>query len=899
MPALTPAPLRMGLKHLDLHSFLRLPPIFAPDSFVALIHATSRPIQLSAVRERTDGISIRSLGNEDCQNQFPSSPLHAKAFCRDRSRRRASGAAPNVQYIYRKWRRRRADYVDLETAIVKAPANSTLLVYPGTYTAHPSDIDATASVFWINKPLTLLSVGGPTVTTLAVPMGQYQNVLISSSNVRVEGFTLKNGQFCADAQDFLNNTTLTNIVLKNLNIIPDAVTGDGHGILYEQTCNSVIDNCTVGMSYANGIFLDHQSNNDIVMNSTVNGTMTQHGIAIKNSNNDQLLNNTVTASHFDGIILVTGSNNRIIGNNISGHTVDGITVTEMSDFNYVAQNTIVSNGLASGRTAGTGIWLNNESDGNTVYANTMSGSPENGIAVFVSSNNLISGNEIFGNHEGGIFVWDAQGDSRFVGHAPTNTIIVNNYIHDNTFNAAVNLRGAIQTDVEHNYISGAFTGVYGSSTDGGLIVQRAVHTQFIGNTMVNLQIGEYIYPTGVDVQIFRNREINVGNNYAFRGAVGVHFDAGVNVGGNFWSGQKGKVKKGYLPAYTKFIYDARGRLGGGFKDAFPFADETLGAAYSVTVTNPAAGSSIASGSKQVIQWTSTASVLVDIYYSSSETGDVLIAANRPDIGVYPWTVPSLVAGSDYVIKVIPKNSAGVVKGAAGVSGTFSAEGSGNLNLLSPARDAVAAPGGTLRVAWEAAVIGTPVDVDIQTDGGAWTPLASAVTDSFVNVTLPNVTTTQARFRIRDHVTGAASTQEGFFRIGNVAAVTTPAASMLIGANQPLAWISPANTTTVDIDYWTGKQWRSIASRMPDVGHFLWFVPETATSAATIRVTFHDATDAQIGTATSSAFTIKYPLAHAKAVHSVGSAPLAAPLAMGTPLVRPTIPRNFLRTGLWN
>jgi parallel beta-helix repeat protein len=759
-----------------------------------------------------------------------------------------------------------ANYTDLETAIVSVAAGSTLLVSPGTYTAHGTSIDPSQSIFWINKALTIQSVSGG--VTLVSPAGQPENLLISSSNVRVQGVSLQGGSFCVDVQDFLTNTTLSNVVLKNLTLAPDAdgtSGGNGHGILLDKVTNSIVDGCTVGLSYANGIFIDDSSSYDIVENCTVNGTVTQHAIAVKNSTFNQVLNNTVTASSSDGIILLNASNNRVTGNNISGHKVDGICLTNTSDFNYVALNTIVSNGWVAGRTDGTGIWMNDESDGNTIFANTTSGSPECGIDVFVSSNNLIDGNNVFGNYEGGIFIFDCVGYPLSTGNIPANTTIINNDIHGNATNSGVILRGAVNSDVERNYISGSYSGTYGSSTDGGISAERTTNAKIIGNTLQNLQTGFYIFNTSTGVSVYHNRIINAGENYALTGA-GASFDDSVTIGGNYWSSQAAAGNPSTTTPYTNFVYDVRGDRGGGFIDNYPFQTETLGLPYAITVTSPAAGTSVAPSSTRAIQWTSSGSVLVNIYYTSSGTGDVLIAGNQPDTGVYSWKVPSLPAASDYSIKIVPENSAGQVQGSAFNSGTFSSAGTNNLVLLSPGADMTAAPGASMRVAWQLQTSGTGVDVQIQTNGGSWSTLASNVTDDWADVTLPNTMTSSARIRILNHVSGVGDTQDGLFRIGTTAAINS-VTNLQIGTNQTISWISPAGSDTVDVQYWNGVSWLSIATELPDIGHLSWFVPEMFTNGAQVRIQYQNSADSQITTSSSNTFNINYTLATGTEVQS--------------------------------
>jgi hypothetical protein len=250
--------------------------------------------------------------------------------------------------------------------------------------------------------------------------------------------------------------------------------------------------------------------------------------------------------------------------------------------------------------------------------------------------------------------------------------------------------------------------------------------------------------------------------------------------------------------------------------------------------------------------------MVDLYYSSSETGDVPIALGIPDSGVYLWTVPSLAAASDYVIKIVQKNSAGQVEGSPAVSGTFSSSGTDNLILLNPSRDETVAPGANVRVAWQTVTAGTPVDVQLQVSGGSWTTLASSITEDWADVTLPNTTANQARIRIINHSTGLGDTQDGFFRIGSAAAMTS-LGNLQIGTDQTLNWISPAGSDTVTVQYWNSAGWLPVATQMPDSGHMTWFVPEMFTNGAVVQISFYNASGTQIGTATSNSFNIDYTL----------------------------------------
>jgi parallel beta-helix repeat protein len=527
-------------------------------------------------------------------------------------------------------------------------------------------------------------------------------------------------------------------------------------------------------------------------------------------------------------------------------------LTQGSDFNYVALNSVASSGYADGRTVGAGIWLNNESDGNTVNANAVSGDAECGIDVFVSSNNIISSNDVWDNYEGGIFIFDGTDYPAAVGNIPTNTLITNNFIHANKTNGGVTLAGAINTTIENNFISGAYTGVVGSSSEVGLQSQRTTNTQFINNSVVSVSAGVYIYSTTTGLSLYRNRFINEGTNYCFTGATAA-FDDSVTIGGNYWGDHP------TTSPYTRFIFGSTSTLGGGNVDNYPFATEALNQSYAVNVTAPVAGTSVADFSKRVIQWTSTGSSLVDIYYTSSETGSVLIASNRGDTGSYVWSVPNLAAYSDYQIKIVPKNIFGQVEGSAGLSGQFAVTSSSGLQLLAPGDSQTLTPGSTTTVAWSSVTASTSVDVQLQTNGGSWTTLASGATDDWATVTIPSTITNAARIRVVLHGTSTGDEQDGTFRITNFGGVYA-LSNQLIGSTGTINWLSPTGTTTVNVQYWNGLAWQPIVSDMPDAGHLNWFVPEMATNGALVQVQFNNASGGSIGSAVGNPFNIQYTLA---------------------------------------
>ena len=352
-----------------------------------------------------------------------------------------------------------------------ATSPCTLNLAPGTYTA-PS-----GSGFDIRTGITLRGTGGSSQTTLQVSafaaISIWPNFGSCPSGATVEGLTLRGGAWGVFAgtlaPDHLGcaSNQVTGLLLRDL-VVDNAPTG-GHGINFSGVQNSVIDSCTIVNAYATGIILTTASRNNIVMNNVIQHTMTQHGIALQDSDDNVVVGNTINGAAFDGIILIGSagvagpgsSRNRIERNTISGHLVDGITLTDGSGSNYLGLNTAVSPSYnpftkpTPNPTHGTGIWINNASNGNYLFGNDLSGSPENGIDVLTSSSTYLQANSVHGNYQGGIWVANIH-DSTTDPNAPPpqDTVIQGNSLFFNALSANVFLQGANVSEVSYNYLAG-------------------------------------------------------------------------------------------------------------------------------------------------------------------------------------------------------------------------------------------------------------------------------------------------------------------------------------------------------------------------------------------------------------------------------------------------------------
>ena len=303
--------------------------------------------------------------------------------------------------------------------------------------------------------------------------GKVSGVVIDRVNVidaQVNGILVDNGSANAVITGCTVITTLGPDSAIKVNSSPSAyVVGNtvqntgpnAHGILLFASTNSTVTGNTVVRAQANGILADNFSDNSILTNNTVQATTAQHGIAVKNSTGVTVAGNTITGSGFHGILLIGAQNGRVIRNNISGVRHDGITLdretstARFSTGNYIGNNTIVSTARQSGETDGTGLWLNSESNGTLVYANSTTGFPENGLTVFNASYNHFLGNVTWDNSQGGLFIYGPTGLSYSAGPAPSYTVLQGNYAFNLPVNAGINLRQSSSNTVFDNFVQGA------------------------------------------------------------------------------------------------------------------------------------------------------------------------------------------------------------------------------------------------------------------------------------------------------------------------------------------------------------------------------------------------------------------------------------------------------------
>ncbi len=104
-----------------------------------------------------------------------------------------------------------------------------------------------------------------------------------------------------------------------------------------------------------------------------------------------------------------------------------------------------------------------------------------------------------------------------------------------------------------------------------------------------------------------------------------------------------------------------------------------------------------------------------------------------------------------------------------------------------------------------------------------------------------------------------------FPLGRVTDLS-PAGRLPIGGECVVRWDGAAEASCVDVDLFEGWRFVELGRRLPNDGCFAFVVPEYAVAGGVLRLTFRDATDAQVGPAAfSPAFDVVYAATPGRAV----------------------------------
>ena len=172
--------------------------------------------------------------------------------------------------------------------------------------------------------------------------------------------------------------------------------GSGSAIFIENTNKYFrIENCTVYNSgntidVDSNVKFDNVTNGQISWNNLSNTGSGIYSILLINSHDNIIDHNNATNNNNIGIVLISSNNNTIIYNNASNNGQHGF-YSKYSDFNNFSSNYFQFNTLD-------GFLIEWSCDNNTIFNNTITNNPGNGIRIKYRSSSTNQFNKFFRNY---------------------------------------------------------------------------------------------------------------------------------------------------------------------------------------------------------------------------------------------------------------------------------------------------------------------------------------------------------------------------------------------------------------------------------------------------------------------------------------------------------------------
>ncbi len=245
----------------------------------------------------------------------------------------------------------------------------------------------------------------------------------------------------------------------------------GNGISGNQGCGILLSGWK---TYSTGVASNTLENNSITGNE-------EHGIHLFHSDSNTLSGNLINGNGGCGLRFDGSCWNKLSLNTVNSNAEDGLFFIDSNE-NKVRNGTINDN-------TGCGVAIINvdfEFDDQTVFSgNTISSNGKDGMNITnltVSANFLISHNEITGNDNHGVSVWDS-----FRCTVKFNTISDSRH--------GIHFSELLHADVNNNTIEGNEIGIYLSGTDDKATA-GIDHNNIVGNSKAGLDSGDFQSSTG-------------------------------------------------------------------------------------------------------------------------------------------------------------------------------------------------------------------------------------------------------------------------------------------------------------------------------------------------------------------------------------------------------------------
>jgi len=243
------------------------------------------------------------------------------------------------------------------------------------------------------------------------------------------------------------------------------------------------------------------------------------------ANNVTLRNFTIQNADV-GIWLWYSHGSNLTGNIVSNNRQYGIFFGGYSDGNIISDNTISHNSQY-------GVYFSSST--NSIFTNNTISNNDNGIYIWSSSNNIFAGNNFSENNDNGIYIWSSS-----------NNIFAGNNFSENI--NGIHLFHSSENVVSGNIVLNNNYGIYVGDSDKNVILnskasnnQRGIYLHFSReNILNNNTLDSNLY--GILLDSSSNNEIlhnNFINNVASSRSINSVSSWDNGVEGNYWSDYQG------------------------------------------------------------------------------------------------------------------------------------------------------------------------------------------------------------------------------------------------------------------------------------------------------------------------------------------------------------------------
>ena len=261
--------------------------------------------------------------------------------------------------------------------------------------------------------------------------------------------------------------------------------------------------------------------------------------------------------------------------------------------------------------------------------------------------------------------------------------------------------------------------------------------------------------------------------------------------------------------------------------------------------NPTSAVNWAPSSVHSITWNSgTTSGNVNIKYYNGVSYNS-IATGIVDSGSYDWFVPTILSGSYWIYIEDAANS--------NINGTSASFTIPFITVTNPTSAVNWAPSSVHSITWNSGTTSGYVNIKYY-DGVSYTSIATDMADSgSYNWVIPAISSGSYWIYIEDAANPNINGTSASFTIPFITVINpTSAVNWAPSSLQSITWNSGTTSGNVNIKYYNGITYTTIAAGISDSGSYNWFVP--AISSGTLYNFYRNAANSNIN-GTSASFTI--------------------------------------------